>query len=192
MLLLNVQPGRSDFLTEVKTLDRWLAEPDVGLALDPEWAMGPGQIPGRTYGSTTGKELNAVGAHVAAIVKAHDLPQKAIIYHQVAVSVVKHESDLKSYPGVAWVKSVDGIGSRAEKTNTYNVVNQRTPDFVHAGFKLFFHEDQQHGSADERQTGVGVEARAGLRHVRMTSSSAPGCVRMSAWPPDASKITSST
>ena len=146
MLLLNVQPGRSDFLTEVKTLDRWLAEPDVGLALDPEWAMGPGQIPGRTYGSTTGKELNKVGAHVSAIVKKHHLPQKAIIYHQVAASVVRHESQMKSYTGVAWVKSVDGIGSRAEKTNTYKVVNKTTPKFVHAGFKLFFHEDKQHGS----------------------------------------------
>lgn len=146
MLLLNVQPGRSDFLSQVKTLDRWLAEPDVGLALDPEWAMGPGQVPGRTYGSTTGKELNQVGAYVAAIVKKDKLPQKAIIYHQVAVSVVRNESDLKSYPGIAWVKSVDGIGTRAEKTNTYNVVNRRTPDFVHTGFKLFFHEDRDHGA----------------------------------------------
>ncbi len=146
MLLLNVQPGRSDFLTEVESLDKWLAEPDVGLALDPEWAMGPGQVPGRTYGSTTGDELNEVGAHVAAIVKKNDLPQKAIVYHQVAVSVVEHQSDLKRFDGVAWVNSVDGIGTRAEKTNTYDVVHKYVPDFVHPGFKLFFHEDRQRGS----------------------------------------------
>lgn len=146
MLLLNIQPGRSDFLSQVKTLDTWLAQPDVGLALDPEWAMGPGQIPGRTYGSVTADELNEVAAHVSAIVGKDNLPQKAIVYHQVAVSVVKHQSDLKQYSGVAWVNSVDGIGSRAEKTDTYNAIQKYVPSFVHPGFKLFFHEDRQHGS----------------------------------------------
>lgn len=53
MLLLNIQPGRAEFIDEVKHYERWLREPDVGLALDPEWAVGKGQIPGRTFGSTT-------------------------------------------------------------------------------------------------------------------------------------------
>jgi hypothetical protein len=34
VLLLNVQPGRADFLDEVKALEQWLLEPGVGLALD--------------------------------------------------------------------------------------------------------------------------------------------------------------
>ncbi len=36
LLLLNIQPGRQDFLTVVKRLRPWLEQPDVGLALDPE------------------------------------------------------------------------------------------------------------------------------------------------------------
>ena len=38
LLLLNIQPGHSDFLTEVKGFETYLRAPDVGVALDPEWA----------------------------------------------------------------------------------------------------------------------------------------------------------
>ena len=36
-------PGRSDFFTETRRLEKWLREPDVGLALDPEWHVGRGR-----------------------------------------------------------------------------------------------------------------------------------------------------
>ena len=42
LLVLDIQPGRSDFFTEATRLRKWLREPDVGLALDPEWRMAPG------------------------------------------------------------------------------------------------------------------------------------------------------
>ena len=51
LLILDIQPGRSDFFTETKRLRKWLKEPDVGLALDPEWRMGPGEVPGKVIGS---------------------------------------------------------------------------------------------------------------------------------------------
>ena len=47
LLILDVQPGRSDFFTETRRLRKWLKEPDVGLALDPEWRMGPDEVPGQ-------------------------------------------------------------------------------------------------------------------------------------------------
>src|SRR5215217_9064818 len=46
VMLLNLQPGRSEFITEAKAFHKWLREPDVGVALDPEWAMDHGQRPG--------------------------------------------------------------------------------------------------------------------------------------------------
>src|SRR4051794_32222277 len=51
LLILDIQPGRSDFFTETLRLRKWLKEPDVGLALDPEWRMAPGQVPGKGIGS---------------------------------------------------------------------------------------------------------------------------------------------
>jgi hypothetical protein len=145
VMLLNLQPGRSEFITEVKAFERWFREPDVGVALDPEWAMDPGQRPGGAYGHTTGAELDEVSRYLAGLVKRHDLPEKVMVYHQVARSVVRKESGLKDHDGVVVVKSVDGLGPPGSKINTYRVVNKTTPKFVHAGFKLFFTEDREGG-----------------------------------------------
>jgi hypothetical protein len=145
VMLLNLQPGRSEFITEVKAFEKWLKEPDVGVALDPEWAMDAGQRPGGVYGHTTGAELDEVARYLAGLVKRYGLPEKVMVYHQVARSVVRRESRLKDHDGVVMVKSVDGLGHPGPKKNTYRVVNKSTPKFVHAGFKLFFTEDRRNG-----------------------------------------------
>jgi hypothetical protein len=146
LLLLNIQPGRSEFLTEAKAYERWLSEPDVGVALDPEWAMDTGQVPGGVYGHTTGSELNQTAAYLAELVRKHDLPEKVMVYHQVSKSVVRQEAGLKAHAGVAIVKSVDGLGPPGPKIDTYRVVTKTTPKHVHAGFKLFFTEDTEGGA----------------------------------------------
>jgi hypothetical protein len=144
-MLLNLQPGRSEFITEAKAFQKWLKEPDVGVALDPEWAMDHHQRPGSVYGYTTGAELNEVARYLSGLVRQYDLPEKVMVYHQVARSVVRKESGLKDHDGVVVIKSVDGLGHPGPKINTYRVVNKSTPKFVHAGFKLFFTEDRRHG-----------------------------------------------
>ena len=145
LLLLNIQPGRAPFLEEVKAYDRWLAEPDVGLALDPEWAMGPNQVPGRAFGRTTGAVIDDVARHVSGIVAKNDLPEKVVVYHQLTLGIVGHEQKLRERKGVVLVKSIDGIGSRANKEATYRRVNSSTPDFVRPGFKVFYEEDSEAG-----------------------------------------------
>ena len=145
ILLLNIQPGRADFLDEVKAYERWLREPDVGVALDPEWAIGEGEIPGRVFGETTGKELDQVSRYLSALVARRNLPEKVMVVHELAPRIVRRESGLKDHPGVVVVKSIDGIGSRGAKEATYRAVWRGTPDFVHPGFKLFFTEDREHG-----------------------------------------------
>lgn len=140
-LLLNIQPGRADFLGEVKALERWLREPDVGVALDPEWAVGPGQIPGRVYGRTSGAELDTIAAWLSDLVARHRLPQKAMVYHQLHPDIIEAESRLREHRGVAAIKSVDGIGSPAAKVDTWRRILETTPDHVRGGFKLFYSED---------------------------------------------------
>jgi len=142
LLLLNIQPGRSDFLTEVRAYAKYLRQPDVGIALDPEWAMAPGQVPGRLFGHSTGAEINAVSAYLARVVGRYRLPQKVLVFHQVAGSVVTGLAALKPHAGVVVIRSVDGIGSPAQKTATWNDINRDRNPAVHPGFKLFFHEDR--------------------------------------------------
>lgn len=146
ILLLNIQPGHSDFLTEAKHFERWLKEPDVGLALDPEWAMRGKQKPGKIFGQTTGAAINAVGEYLSAIVEEGKLPQKALVYHQVNGHVVKDESVLTEHPGVVIIQSVDGLGPKASKIRTYDFLVKTKPASVHAGFKLFFDEDTANGN----------------------------------------------
>jgi hypothetical protein len=145
LLLLGIQPGTQDFLPAVQHYERWLTEPDVGLALDPEWAVDPGQQPGDVFGSTTGAELDSVAAYLDGLVTAHGLPQKVLVYHQLNLGIVRDEQGLTEHPGVALVKSIDGIGAPPAKVATYQRVVATLPPFVHAGFKLFYEEDVRSG-----------------------------------------------
>jgi len=145
ILLLGIQPGTGDFLPAVQHYERWLTEPDVGVALDPEWAVDPGEVPGDVFGSTTGAELDSVSAYLDGLVTANRLPQKVMLYHQLHADIVSGQEVMVDRPGVAVVKSVDGIGAAADKIGTYQRVMAGTPPFVHAGFKLFYEEDVRSG-----------------------------------------------
>ncbi|WP_234444995.1 hypothetical protein [Streptomyces rimosus] len=141
LLLLNIQPGRASALGEVKALREWLVHPDVGIALDPEWEMGPGEKPGDTYGSTDGRELTEIARYLSGLVREHDLPEKPFIFHQVASSVVRDQHAFRPQPGVAAVKCADGIGSPGLKRETWNHLVRNMPRGMHTGFKLFYEED---------------------------------------------------
>ena len=146
LLVLNIQPGRADFIDEVKAFEKWLLEPDVGLALDPEWAVDAGEVPGEVIGSTTGSELDAVASYLSSLVRAHDLPEKVMIYHQFHPATISEEEGLKPHPGVVLVKSIDGVGVPADKVATWNRLARSLAPHVYTGFKLFFDEDTRRGS----------------------------------------------
>ncbi|MEV0289570.1 hypothetical protein AB0H36_36055 [Kribbella sp. NPDC050820] len=145
LLLLDVQPGRAKILPEVKRLERWLKEPDVGLAFDPEWAVGPNQVPGRVFGRTTGAELDGIASYLSGLVQTHKLPEKVFVFHQLSPRIVTGEQALKKHPGVVTIKSVDGIGAAEDKLETWGKLTRRLPPAVHTGFKLFRVEDARHG-----------------------------------------------
>jgi len=145
LLLLNIQPGRAAFMDEVTALAGYLREPDVGIALDPEWAMGPGQVPGHAYGHTDGATIDDIARYLSSIVAANDLPEKVLVYHQVARSVVRGPAAIKRHDGVEIIRSVDGIGSPSEKISTWKWIGRQRNPAVRSGFKLFFSEDRRHG-----------------------------------------------
>jgi hypothetical protein len=146
LLLLNIQPGASDFLTELKAFEKYWHEPDVGVALDPEWAMIDAKhTPGVFYGQTTGDTISSVIQYLSDIVKQDDLPEKVLVFHRVNGYVVKHEEDIRQQPGVVVVESVDGLGPKGMKINTYNFLMGTKAPWIHPGFKLFFDEDTRNG-----------------------------------------------
>src|SRR5205085_2190202 len=127
--------------------ERWLREPDVGLALDPEWAVGGRETPGRVFGSTTGAVVDAVAAYLDGLASAAGLPQKVLVVHQLNPQIVTGWSALRRRPGVVVIKSVDGIGSPGAKITTWKRLVAGLPRSLHPGFKLFFDEDRRGGQS---------------------------------------------
>jgi hypothetical protein len=139
LLLLDIQPGRSDFFTETTRLERWLREPDVGLALDPEWRVGEGEVPGQVIGHVDAREVNATSAWLAQLVARHDLPQKLFVVHQFTDDMVD-DTQLKRRDGLAMVLNADGFGSKPVKVAKYHAFTRAARTFDQ-GFKLFYEED---------------------------------------------------
>jgi hypothetical protein len=139
LLVLDIQPGHADFMDEVKHLDRWMREPDVGLALDPEWHT-PGARPGTVIGSVDAATVNAVSAHIAAIVRKWNLPEKLFVVHQFTPSMIQGKAQVVQRPGLATTMNVDGFGDRANKVSKYHQFTHDGTHF-HRGFKLFYEED---------------------------------------------------
>jgi hypothetical protein len=141
IMLLDIQPGRGDFLSEAERLQRWLLEPDVGLALDPEWHVGDGEVPGQTIGSVTAAQVNDVSQYVSDLVGKHDLPQKLFVVHQFTEGMIQDKQLVARPPGLAMTMNVDGFGNPAEKIVKYKGFTTSETARFHNGFKLFFEED---------------------------------------------------
>ena len=139
LLVLDIQPGRSDFFTETTRLERWLREPDVGLALDPEWRVHDGQVPGQVIGQVAAREVNATSAWLAQLVARRNLPQKLFMVHQFTDEMVD-DTQLKRRPGLAMVLNVDGFGTKPVKVAKYHELTRAAKRFDH-GLKLFYEED---------------------------------------------------
>ena len=140
LLLLDIQPGYAPFLQEAQALERWLREPDVGLALDPEWSMEPPLLPAQEIGSTNAATVNEVSRWLSGLVRRHDLPQKLLVVHRFTGDMIENEDQLEQHPGVALVVNVDGFGDQPNKISKYREFTRGKRD-RHHGFKLFYNED---------------------------------------------------
>jgi len=140
-LLLDIQPGRADFEAEVKRLERWLVEPDVGLALDPEWSVGPTEIPGQVIGSVDAATVNAISSDLARIVIDNDLPEKLFVIHQFTDEMIVGRESLIDRQGIATVINIDGFGDQPNKVSKYAALRPERASRLNVGFKLFYFED---------------------------------------------------
>ena len=139
LLLLDIQPGRTSFLEAAKRWEWALRDPWVGLALDPEWRMGPRQVPAHTVGQVRASEVNRTSAWLSRLTAREALPQKLFVLHQFRVDMVERIGRVKQRPELAMVQHVDGFGTPRQKLATYHAVAR--PGQFTMGFKLFYDED---------------------------------------------------
>lgn len=138
-LVLDIQPGRSPFPSEVRALERWLREPDVDLALDPEWNVGRYGVPGRTDGSVDAKTVNGVSYQLARLMRRYRLPQKLLVIHQFRRASVRYESQIRRRQAVATTLSFDGIGRPSAKVAGYEALSSSR---LFNGLCLFYRLDR--------------------------------------------------
>ena len=139
LLLLDIQPGRTDFLTAAKRWAWALKDPYVGLALDPEWRMGKHGVPGTRIGSVGAGEVNRVSAWLRDLVARNALPQKLFVLHQFRTAMIDRIGAIEPRRGLVMVQHVDGFGTPGQKLATFHAVARPRQFFM--GFKLFYDED---------------------------------------------------
>ena len=140
-VVLDLQPGRQDFLTQAQLYADLLALPYVGLALDPEWRLAPDQVHLRQIGSVGIDEVNATIAWLADFTAQRHLPQKMLVLHQFASRMIVDRPRLDtSRDELALVIHVDGQGGQPDKAGTWNAIRADAPA-VHWGWKNFYDED---------------------------------------------------
>jgi hypothetical protein len=137
-LMLDIQPGRARIIDEVTELGEWLAQPDVDLAIDPEWNVGPSGIPNVTEGKVTAREINEVTKRLSQIVRDNRLPPKILTVHQFKRTHIRQRKRIKRRRGVQVVLNFDGQGARAPKEAGYEAL--ASPKLFD-GFSLFYTRD---------------------------------------------------
>ncbi len=141
-VLLDLQPGRTDFLTQAKLYEELLVQPHVGLALDPEWRLEPDQIHLRQLGSVDAAEVNEVSTWLADLVRRHALPQKMLLLHQFNLSMITNRSAIEERSEVAVVIQMDGQGPLGTKYETLAALVRGAEDGPWRwGWKNFYDED---------------------------------------------------
>jgi hypothetical protein len=159
-VVLDLQPGRTDFLTQAEQYRSLLELPHVGLALDPEWRLGPGEVHLTQIGSVSIDEVNRVVTWLADLTRAGDLPQKLLLLHQFRVDMIPDRDRLDtSRDELALMVHADGQGGQGDKQATWQALRQTEPDEVAWGWKNFYDEDRPMLTPEET---VAVEPRPNL------------------------------
>ena len=141
-VVLDLQPGRTDFLTQAKRYRSLLLEPHVGLALDPEWRLKPKQRHLRQVGSVSSSEINKVSAWLSELTATAGLPQKMLLLHQFQLSMIRDRGTLvTNHPQLAFVIQMDGQGSQPAKQDTWRALRANAPKAIRFGWKNFIDED---------------------------------------------------
>jgi hypothetical protein len=139
-LILDLQVGRSPLGEEIDAILPWLGQSHVHLALDPEWALGEGEIPREHLGGFDAAEITQAQETLASLAAETGVRPKLLIIHQFLRQMIREKAALAPVPGVQLVIVMDGVGSPHTKIISYNVFVRYQP-VEFGGIKLFYQEE---------------------------------------------------
>jgi hypothetical protein len=141
-LMLDLQIGRGDVLEEVRKIERFLLHPNVHVAIDPEYAVGPNGAPILTPGLITGDQINAVQDYVAGLVRDHGLPQKMVVIHQFMDHTIVGGEVTTHVPEVELVLNMDAFGDSPAKRKKYRAYAE-LPYAERDSYNIFLKQDDR-------------------------------------------------
>lgn len=140
ILILDIQVGQSTIQSILPMFKAYLEKPDVHLAIDPEFSMKGGTLPGHVIGTYDAADINYVINYLSDLVKQDHLPPKVLIVHRFTQGMITHYKDITPTPQVQVVINMDGWGSKELKRGTYTRVIETEP-VQFTGVKLFYEND---------------------------------------------------
>jgi hypothetical protein len=144
IFFIDVQVGTDDIRNFVPRFEEFLKRPDVHFAVDPEFYMRGGIVPGRKIGTMTAADINYVTGELARIVRENRLPPKVLVIHRFTRNMVTGSRDIILRPEVQIVMDMDGWGAPWLKRDSYRDYVVSEP-VQYTGFKLFYHNDTKKG-----------------------------------------------
>jgi hypothetical protein len=138
LIFIDLQIGRSDVTGEVEKVLPYLGQSHVHLALDPEFTMPPGEVPGETIGTMDAAEINEAQEIVQRFVEERGLPDKVLVVHRFTDEMITRSELIEDFPNVRLVIDMDGFGPAEIKQVKYGWY---AAPAEYSGIKLFFQHD---------------------------------------------------
>lgn len=138
-VILDIQPGHVTIQEEFGRISRFLYNPHVHLAIDPEFDMVGDQIPGISVGQTPAEDINWVQGEMQKIANQIGV-NKVLMLHQFKDSMLPDKQNIINYPNVEVVIDSDGTFNTDIKiANYYQYANE--PGWDYLALKIFYEYD---------------------------------------------------
>jgi len=147
-VILDLQIGRGRIPDEVRKIERYLLNPRVHVAIDPEYAVGPEGQPIQTPGRMSGHELNEVQDYIGGLIETHNLPPKMIIIHQFLDSTVVEGEATRKVENIDLVLNMDAFGATRDKAKKYHKYSS-LPYAQRDSYNIFLKQDERVLSEEE-------------------------------------------
>jgi len=141
LLLLDIQLGYDSMANEVARLAPILKRGNVHLAIDPEFHVKRGEVPGDAYGSVTAAEVTIAQKMLAEIVTQNGVTDKVLVIHQFRFDMLPDKENIKPIPHVQIAVVMDGFGAPGAKSENYTTFIHDEP-IQYGGIKLFYKQDK--------------------------------------------------
>lgn len=145
IFIVDIQVGTDDIRNILPRFEWILTNPDVHLAIDPEFYMKDGTPPGRKIGTMDAADINYAADYLTDLVRRHNLPPKVLVIHRFTQRMVTNYQNIRLRPEVQIIINMDGWGEPWLKRDSYRDYVVREP-VQFTGFKIFYGNDTRSGT----------------------------------------------